>query len=492
MSWFADFAGKAEDFLNKVDQGAATALTINQEKASSFSSYEEESPVKPEFNPAAFKTHAPAAHHAYPSTEDSHSFVSAAAANIKRSGSTLLGAANTSSVLSGSGSSASASASASASTKTSSGFVRRKKSEQDVDDDMLFDFLNSSDPPESGRRDSRRELVKVVVPVTEPQSPTPPPPPSSSTPFSLPSAPSTPPSTRGVSRASSMSSLSAHSIKTSDEGSAKELSQDTPESSDSGLAVPQESIRQDPPLPPAAAPPTEEPQSHILSSLRLENQLLRSEVSSLNQEMVSVIQRAKDLQDELNHARLRADRRNSEQSQSDRMLRDLRSKVDDLTESLSAKDAQLAVLKVRLDEADQMLKSRSAALEEALKERSRIALDHSEGSSVHSQALETIQERLRDAELSARREQDSYRQMQGEFAGRLSKVESERQTLAETVTAAERRAAEERLRVEDMQTQLKSNKSAAEGAKTELQDYKHKAARILQVTPAVLDLIWFL
>ncbi|KAI4788235.1 hypothetical protein KUCAC02_035984 [Chaenocephalus aceratus] len=485
MSWFADFAGKAEDFLNKVDQGAATALTINQEKASSFSSYEEESPVKPEFNPAAFKTHAPAAHHAYPSTEDSHSFVSAAAANIKRSGSTLLGAANTSSVLSGSGSSASTSASASASAKTSSGFVRRKKSEQDVDDDMLFDFLNSSDPPESGRRDSRRELVKVVVPVTEPQSPTPPPP-SSSAPFSLPSAPSTPPSTRGVSRASSMSSLSAHSIKTSDEGSAKELSQDTPESSDSGLAVPQESIRQDPPplpLPPAAAaaaPPTEEPQSHILSSLRLENQLLRSEVSSLNQEMVSVIQRAKDLQDELNHARLRADRRNSEQSQSDRMLRDLRSKVDDLTESLSAKDAQLAVLKVRLDEADQMLKSRSAALEEALKERSRIALDHSEGSSVHSQALETIQERLRDAELSARREQDSYRQMQGEFAGRLSKVESERQTLAETVTAAERRAAEERLRVEDMQTQLKSNKSAAEGAKTELQDYKHKAARILQ------------
>ncbi len=69
---------------------------------------------------------------------------------------------------------------------------------------------------------------------------------------------------------------------------------DTPESSDSGLAVPQESSRQEPPPPP---PPTEEPQSQILSSLRLENQLLRSEVASLNQEMASVIQRAKDLQD---------------------------------------------------------------------------------------------------------------------------------------------------------------------------------------------------
>lgn len=65
---------------------------------------------------------------------------------------------------------------------------------------------------------------------------------------------------------------------------------DTPESSDSGMAVPQESSRLEP-------LPVEEPQSQVLSSLRLENQLLRSEVASLNQEMASVIQRAKDLQD---------------------------------------------------------------------------------------------------------------------------------------------------------------------------------------------------
>lgn len=70
------------------------------------------------------------------------------------------------------------------------------------------------------------------------------------------------------------------------------VDKETPEHSDSGLAVPQESSRQEPP-----PPPTEEPQSQILSSLRLENQLLRSEVASLNQEMASVIQRAKDVQD---------------------------------------------------------------------------------------------------------------------------------------------------------------------------------------------------
>ncbi|XP_007543218.1 golgin subfamily A member 5 [Poecilia formosa] len=464
MSWFTDLAGKAEDFLNKVDQGAATALSKNQAAGSAFSlPYGEESAVT-DYNPAAYKTEKAVTHHGYPSSRDAPSYISAAAGNVKKSSATLLaGTANVPSNPSGSGVSNPA--------KTSAGFVRPKKSEEDVDDDMLFDFLNSSDPPDSGssRRDSRRELPKA--PVMEVHSPTPPP---SVTPHANLSAPSTPPSTRGVSRASSMSSLSAHSIKTSEENSAKEQSQDTPESSDSGLAPPQESSRPEPTV------PTEEPQSQILSSLRLENQLLRNEVASLNQEMASVIQRAKDLQDELNQARLRADKRNSEQSQTDRTLRELRSQVDDLTEALSAKDGQLAVLKVRLDEADQLLKSRSFALEEAQKEKSRIMQDHTEGSSMHSQALEKIQERLREAELSVRREQDSYRQMQSEYADRLGKLEAERQTLAETLTAAERRAVEEKVRVDDLLQQVKSAKAAAESAKQELQDYKHKASRILQ------------
>lgn len=38
-------------------------------------------------------------------------------------------------------------------------------------------------------------------------------------------------------------------------------------------------------------------QEQVISSLRLENQLLRNEVSSLNQEMASLIQRAKDMQE---------------------------------------------------------------------------------------------------------------------------------------------------------------------------------------------------
>lgn len=71
---------------------------------------------------------------------------------------------------------------------------------------------------------------------------------------------------------------------------------------------------------------------------------------------------------------------------------------------------------------------------------------------------------------------------QSEFAARLSRAENEKQTLAEALTGMERRLADERHRAEEQQQQAKSARTAAENAKQELQDYKHKASRILQVS----------
>ncbi|KAL2099175.1 hypothetical protein ACEWY4_005655 [Coilia grayii] len=467
MSWFTDLAGKAEDFLNRVDQGAATALIKHQSRKDSFPSSYNDAETS-QYNHADFSSVTPDTQHQYQTSvhDRGHDFISTAADNIKKSKATLLaGTANVSTVTPLGSSSA-------GSTKASSTFVRPKKDE-DVNDDLLFKFLNSSDPPQAERKEVKRELPKVSGPAEE-VTPAPPPAAFAALP-AVPSAPSTPPSTRGLSRASSFSSLSAsvHSVKTED-GSVKDQNQDTPESSDSGLAVPQD------PAPPEPAPPVEESQSQVLSNLRLENQLLRSEVASLNQEMASVIQRAKDTQEELNIARARTDKWNTDQSRTDRTLRELRSQVDDLTEALSAKDGQLAVLKVRLDEADQLLKVRNSALEEAQNEKSRILQDHSEGNNLNSQAIHTLQDRLREAEAAVKREQDNYRQMQNEYTARLSRAEGEKQALAEALTATERRMAEERHRAEEQQQQAKTARTAADSAKQELQDYKHKASRILQ------------
>ncbi|XP_077477768.1 golgin subfamily A member 5 [Stigmatopora argus] len=451
MSWFAEFAGKAENFLNQVDQGAATALSKDQSRTSPLASYfDGDGAMEYKAEPGDTSHHA-------------SSFISSAAGNIKKSA-----PAATSAHKSSLGRTPKAPPSSSA----SSGFVKRKKSTHDVDDDLLFDFLNSSEPPVGVRRDSRRDSnMKAGVADAKTQN--------SAPPGAGPSLPSKSPRSAEASGAPELDSPSTHAMEASEENSGEEqiqvsASSDSSENLDSGSANPQDSGRRE------SRAPSEEGRGQVLSSLRLENQLLRREVASLNQEMASVIQRSKETQEELKRARLRVDERDGERSQSERALRGVRSQVDDLNQALAAKDGQLAVLKVRLDEADQLLRSRSVALEEAQEEKSRILEDQTEGSTLHSQALESTQERLREAEQNIRREEDNYRQMQSEYAGRQSRLESERQSLAEALTAAERRASEDKLRADGLQQQLRSAKSAAESAKQELLEYKHKASRILQ------------
>ncbi|KAL8169024.1 UNVERIFIED_CONTAM: Golgin subfamily A member 5 [Gekko kuhli] len=435
MSWFAELAGKAEDLLNRVDQGAASALS--KKDAADIASYS--------------KSHLDAVSE-YPKlhqTSSKSSFISSAADNIKHQKATILAGTANVKVTPRTSVEPLPSMETASTPRPSSQFVRRKKSEPN--DELLFDFLNSSEKEPNGRMDLRREKSRAAP-------------------------------AQNHSRSSSVSSVSAssQSVKTGEDVSLRSQN-DTPSSSSSGLETDVDVKKESPPS--AETNPSLVPSdstSHELSNLRLENQLLRNEVQSLNQEMAALIQRATETQKELNNARARVEKWNVDNSKNDRLVRELQARVDDLTEAASAKDSQLAVLKVRLQEADQLLNSRTEALETLKTEKSRIIQDNCEGNSLHNQALQTLQERLHDAESTFKREQDGYKQMQNEFAARLSKMEVERQSLAEAVTAAERKCMEEKRRADEFQQQVRAAKANLESAKQELVDYKQKATRILQ------------
>lgn len=446
MSWLADLAGKAEDLLNRVDQGAASALSKKDTSSSAvydkknLDSANEYSEVHQHTGELKYQTSSKAA------------YISSAAENIKHQKATILaGSANIKTARRTSLEAASTVENAST-PRAASHFVRRKKSEPD--DELLFDFLNSSEKEPNGRIDSKKEKSKAPV-------------------------------LQNHSRTSSISSVSTstQSARTTEDNSIRSQGNETPDSSDSGLGAQGNDGLKDSSLSAVTSPSlstNDDSKSHELSNLRLENQLLRNEVQSLNQEVASLIQRSKETQEELNKSREKVEKWNVDHSKSDRMVRDLQARVDDLTEAVGAKDSQLAVLKVRLQEADQLLSARTEALEALQSEKSRIIQDHSEGSSLQNQALQTLQERLRDADSALKREQESYKQMQNEFAARLSKVEAERQNLAEGITAAERKYLDEKRRADELQQQVKITKSHLESAKQELADYKQKATRILQ------------
>ncbi|NXF39506.1 GOGA5 protein, partial [Nyctibius bracteatus] len=444
MSWFADLAGKAEDLLNRVDQGAASALSKKDTSGGVYDnknldSADEYSELCQHPGELKYQTSSKAA------------YISSAADNIKHQKATILAGTANVKPARRTPSEVAAPVESVSTPRASLHFVRRKKSEPD--DELLFDFLNSSEKEPNGRMDSKKEKSKAPV-------------------------------LQNHSRTSSISSASTstQSAKTTEDNSIRSQGNETPDSSDSGLGAQGDGVK-DLSLSAVTNPSlsaNDDLKSHELSNLRLENQLLRNEVQSLNQEMASLIQRSKETQEELNKSRERVEKWNVDHSKSDRMARELQARVDDLTEAVGAKDSQLAVLKVRLQEADQLLSARTEALEALQSEKSRIIQDHSEGSSLQNQALQTLQERLRDADSALKREQESYKQMQNEFAARLSKTEAERQNLAEGITTAERKYLDEKRRADELQQQVKVTKTHLESAKQELADYKQKATRILQ------------
>ncbi|XP_028706075.2 golgin subfamily A member 5 isoform X2 [Macaca mulatta] len=403
MSWFVDLAGKAEDLLNRVDQGAATALSRKDNTSNIHSKNTDYTEFHQQNTDLTYQTGPKA------------TYISSAADNIRNQKATIL--AGTANVKVGSRTPVEASHPVENASvpRPSSQFVRRKKSEPD--DELLFDFLNSSQKEPTGRVEIKKE---------------------------------------------------------------KEAANNSDSSREDQEESSKENASSDAACPDHTPTPNDDSKSHELSNLRLENQLLRNEVQSLNQEMASLLQRSKQTQEELNRARARVEKWNADHSKSDRMTRELRAQVDDLTEAVAAKDSQLAVLKVRLQEADQLLSTRTEALEALQSEKSRIIQDQSEGNSLQNQALQTLQERLHEADATLKREQESYKQMQNEFAARLNKVEMERQNLAEAITLAERKYSDEKKRVDELQQQVKLYKLNLESSKQELIDYKQKATRILQ------------
>ncbi|XP_030787042.1 golgin subfamily A member 5 isoform X2 [Rhinopithecus roxellana] len=440
MSWFVDLAGKAEDLLNRVDQGAATALSRKDNTSNIYSKNTDYTEFHQQNTDLTYQTGPKA------------TYISSAADNIRNQKATIL--AGTANVKVGSRTPVEASHPVENASvpRPSSQFVRRKKSEPD--DELLFDFLNSSQKEPTGRVEIKKEKGKTPV-------------------FQS-------------SQTSSVSSVnpSITTIKTTEENSFGSQTHEAANNSDSSREGQEESSKEnassDAACPDHTPTPNDDGKSHELSNLRLENQLLRNEVQSLNQEMASLLQRSKETQEELNRARARVEKWNADHSKSDRMTRELRAQVDDLTEAVAAKDSQLAVLKVRLQEADQLLSTRTEALEDLQSEKLRIIQDQSEGNSLQNQALQTLQERLHEADATLKREQESYKQMQNEFAARLNKVEMERQNLAEAITLAERKYSDEKKRVDELQQQVKLYKLNLESSKQELIDYKQKATRILQ------------
>jgi len=94
-----------------------------------------------------------------------------------------------------------------------------------------------------------------------------------------------------------------------------------------------------------------------------ENKILRNEIVSLNSEVKTLLKRIKQTEEEYNKGKRKLDQYQSQISESDKIIRELRAREEDMSESLRNKDSQLAILRIRFEESDNELKSKRKEIE---------------------------------------------------------------------------------------------------------------------------------
>lgn len=218
-----------------------------------------------------------------------------------------------------------------------------------------------------------------------------------------------------------------------------------------------------------------------LSNLELENKLLKNELQSLHEELATLSSKLKQQQEETDKYRLRYENRRSQQNEDyERVRKDFESRESDLNEALKAKDSQLAVLRVRIQETDAELEVKKKILIELQDQNEQLLKDHSEATGVQGTVMSNLRQKLEELENELKKEKLESSSMKNEMMTLQTKLETEKHQYSESIRDLQSKQTQGKDRTRELEIKIKVAEDSAGNALKELKDYKDKAARILQ------------
>lgn len=173
--------------------------------------------------------------------------------------------------------------------------------------------------------------------------------------------------------------------------------------------------------------------------------------------------------------------------ESDALLRDLRSRESDSMEALSAKDSQIALLRVRLNESDDLIKTKTTQCEQLQNQCARILQDHTDSSGIQSQAFDSLQFRITQLEHEVHQRSNENERLIEEKHLFEKRSNDERQQLIEQLKVTEKRLNDERLHMHEQQQQTKHAKNLIHQLEQDTNEYKIKAQNILQTKDKLIN-----
>ncbi|CAF1274132.1 unnamed protein product [Didymodactylos carnosus] len=206
---------------------------------------------------------------------------------------------------------------------------------------------------------------------------------------------------------------------------------------------------------PLQSPPLQQQDVSIPSPTSANDHLKDEILHSLNDEILSLTSHNQSYEVELQNSKRLHLQYQQQISECDALLRDLRSKESDYLETIIAKDSQIALLRIRLQESDDLCKQKQQLIEQLQLKISQL-----------------------ESELSAR--QLDVDKLQNDYHLAQKQAQDEKQQLLDLLKLNEKKMTSEKMHLQDTQHQNKQLKLLIQQLEQDMQDYKQKAQRILQ------------
>jgi hypothetical protein len=203
-------------------------------------------------------------------------------------------------------------------------------------------------------------------------------------------------------------------------------------------------------------------------------------ISSLHTEIQTLVRDKGQYEHDLQTYKRQQIQHQHQIAESDALLRDLRARESDFNEALAAKDSQVATLRIRLAEADDLVKSKTAQCEHLQNQCARILQDHTDSSGIQSHAVDSLQSRIIHLEQQLQQRANEYERLIEDKHLFEKRANDERQQLIDQLKLTEKRLNDERLQMLEQQQQTKHAKNLIHQLEQDNNEYKVKAQRILQ------------
>ena len=207
---------------------------------------------------------------------------------------------------------------------------------------------------------------------------------------------------------------------------------------------------------------------------------LKEIIASLEKEVSNLTKRNVDYETEVKKLKKRIDHWKSQLSNSDSMMKEFQSRENDWRSTLEARDAAISILKVRLQESDQEVQAKNEVLENLRLEFDLLLKENETKTTSFGQDIVSLQTRIQSLEQELLRDKESFQVAQNEAMNQTAILEENNRVLLDEIASLQRDLRSEKTNRKESEKQLKQLKSGYDSLSREFDEYKTKVVKTLQ------------